>query len=132
MEDLPQNEVERQMTDIRTIIAELRELEAKATPGKWLYQKDPGIVGHKEPDLLYIGNRPIFVNEPIYNIADYDLCIAVYSRNALPHLLAYIEKLEAVASAAEDFRDASFLGAVNADDFRVRLESTLSALGCDE
>lgn len=83
------------MTDIHAVIAELKALEAKATPGKWLYQKDPGIVGHKEPDLLYIGDRPIFVNEPIYNIADYDLCIAVYSRNALPHLLAYIEKLEA-------------------------------------
>lgn len=36
-----------------------------------------------------------------------------------------IKRLEAVAEAAENFRDAVFLNATNVDEFRVRLEVAL-------
>ena len=39
-----------------------------------------------------------------------------------------IKRLEAVADAAENYRDASVLGALNVDEFRMQLESKLMAL----
>jgi len=74
----------------------LRELEAKATPGQWLFYVYRG-----EPGMGIIANDPlpIMVAQRVMHERDTDLIIE--SRNALPDLLAEIERLQALVKQYE-------------------------------
>lgn len=83
------------MTDIRTIIAELRELEAKATPTPWVKSTVHPCIMEQRTTLDTMCMRDSGKN------ADANADFVLASRNALPILLDYIAKLEAVADAAK-------------------------------
>lgn len=91
------------MTDIHAVIAELKALEAKATPGEWILA-----TSCSWRRILTSGGVPVIVptnsrydNHPDIMGGIENLELSVASRNALPQLIAYIERLEAVASAAK-------------------------------
>lgn len=109
------------MTDIRTIIAELRELEEKATKAPWRetertdYDADDNgeecaatISGHGWHWFAKFATRVVREDEESgqeYSTVDAEgvanHAITIASRNALPRILDYIARLEAVADAAE-------------------------------
>lgn len=80
------------MTDIRTIIAELRELEAKSTSGPWMKSTVHPCIMEKSTTLDSMCMRDSGKN------ADANADFVLASRNALPQLLAYIERLESVVN----------------------------------
>jgi hypothetical protein len=90
------------MIDIRTIIAELREFEAKATSGPWAWKTDTdGYLSLSNHDAMVIY---LFDSWTGYaecgqslrmEIEAADAALVAASRNALPRLLDYIARLEA-------------------------------------
>lgn len=116
----------QQMTDIHAVIAELKALEAKATPGEWILA-----TSCSWRRILTSGGVPVIVptnsrydNHPDIMGGIENLELSVASRNALPQLLAYIERLEAVASAAKVV--------VDEDRGYEDLQESLDALESDE
>jgi len=95
------------MTDIHAVITELKALEAKATKGKWGTSVYDWMAEH--PRLcVHDGGNPPYAMCIMDAATDDDAALIAASRNALSQLLAYIERLEAVASAAR--------GVVRTDD----------------
>lgn len=92
------------MSDIHTVIEKLKVLEAKATPGEWIVESD----GHY-PQInhwFYPGHLmtvAAHVHGYLYAQEEFGIserenqeanaALIALSRNELPHLLSYIEKL---------------------------------------
>jgi len=88
-------------TDHRAIVAQLRELMGKATPGPVHMDSETCSDGMFNADgaLIMIGD---FITDQ-----DEDLFVALH--NALPALLARLERLEAVAVAAKELHEVAIL-----------------------
>lgn len=96
------------MTDIHAVIAELKALEAKATPrrGTYYFMGDDCTKGMCAVALddAYPGLEGCYA--PICDAQREDVGVYIAGAlNALPQLLAYIEKLEAVRKAAQEGLD---------------------------
>lgn len=88
-----------QMTDILTIIAELRELEKKATPEPW--EVDMFVVKRTGADYDVCMEPEDGYKNPPEDWKD-NLAYIAASRNAMPRLLDYIAKLEAEAGVRRE------------------------------
>lgn len=97
----------------------LKDLEAKATPGPWKYgdmyedNRENDIV---EPDGYAVIHRDSGCYTPDSPTAD--LIIAM--RNALPKLLPYIEKLEAVINQTKQWAETPLAAEWELLKYRIR------------
>jgi hypothetical protein len=85
------------MTTIHDTIARIRTLMERATPAPWTFREyvsDSTVVGTIGEMFLVVPSRT-----PTGDDAD-DSSLIVESVNAMPAILAHIERLEAVANAA--------------------------------
>lgn len=86
-----------EMTDIKYVIAELRELDGKASVAPWCKSG-----GCKDWVLLNNGDK-IRTNED----SDDDIDLICAMRNALPQLLEYVEELERRLAQSEKLEHCS-------------------------
>lgn len=75
-------------------LAELRELEAKATPGEWEVHEVTDYDEVISRGMMVKGGRGINRGEEFELFGEDDAALIVALRNALPSLLARIEQLE--------------------------------------
>lgn len=81
---------------MKQLIERLKQLEAAATPGPWLETKlAGGFAVNRYIRWFPTGEDQFYNGEP-------DAALIAEMRNALPQLLDRLEKLEAVADAAEN------------------------------
>lgn len=94
------------MTDIHAVIAELKALEAKATPGEWGTSVYDWRAEHPRM-CVHDGNKPPYAMCVLDAATDDDAIFIATSRNALPHILAYIDELEEeLEQAGHEYRNA--------------------------
>lgn len=97
---------------MKALIKRLRELEGKATPVKWgAHMCDDDVFGiYAEVDVTPVGDiiteQIVETDAGVYPPNKADAELIAETRNALPKLLDYVEKLEAVAEAAQVLCDS--------------------------
>ncbi len=98
---MPTNSPARPDSPSRPDLEGLRKLDTAATPAPWCVYSEPEV---GLPPSLFSGTVMESGFGPIEPLTGYDLDLVATMRNALPSLIAHVERLESLArSNAETF-----------------------------